>query len=302
MPREASSDLDPHPGCAIRPGRVKMKSLCRNPSHRHAMSAPMPVFGERALHLPEDDVLVVGDLHVGLETDLRRRGVNIPSQTHVMRDRLLRLLESTLATRIVVIGDLKHRIPFSTRQEVRELPELLRGLPAKVELVRGNHDVDMEDYLPIEVHPAEGIRIGDVGLSHGHVWPSDDVMRASTIVTCHNHPAVQLVDALGHRHKEPCWVRAAFTPAARARYLDLAEDARLLVMPAFNSFTGGTAFNAEEGQRLLGPLFGNGFVDVDEARIYTLDGVDLGKLRSLRPYGDAKKGPRRRGPRNAKKT
>lgn len=256
---------------------------------------PVPLFGERALHVPDARAVIVGDLHVGLETDLARGGVRVPSQTPRMRDRLQRLVTMTGAERLIVIGDLKHTIPTSTRQEVAELPDFFDGIDASVELVRGNHDVDI-DYLPdVVMHPATGIRVGDVGLAHGHTWPDEDVMRARTIATCHNHPAVMLVDALGHRHKEPAWIRARFTDAARERYTGIPDDARLIVVPAFNELVGGIAFNAHEGQRLLGPLFSNGLVDVDRARAFTLDGVDLGSVRSLRRFAPDREPRRGRG-------
>ncbi|HVM45950.1 MAG TPA: metallophosphoesterase [Candidatus Thermoplasmatota archaeon] len=248
------------------------------------MTRALPLFGERALHIPDEATVVVGDLHVGLETELRAKGVNLPSQTERMRARLLTLLHATAARRLVVIGDLKHRIPFSTRQEARELPYFFAQFPAHVELVPGNHDVDLEGLLAVETHPSDGILVGDVALLHGHTWPSPDIMRVSTVVTCHNHPAVMLMDELGHRHKEACWVRAPFRPAARERYPALPEDAQLIVMPAFNELTGGTAFNAREGEKLLGPLFGNGLVDVDAARLWTVDGVDLGTIAALKRF------------------
>ena len=248
------------------------------------MTSAMPLFGERALHLPEEATVVVGDLHVGLETELRAKGVNLPSQTDRMRSRLLTLLHQTQARRLVVIGDLKHRIPFSTRQEARELPYFFAQFPANVELVPGNHDVDLQGILAVETHPTEGILVGDVALLHGHTWPAEEIMRVPTVVTCHNHPAVMLMDELGHRHKEACWVRAPFAAKARERYPDLPEGAQLIVMPAFNELTGGTAFNAREGESLLGPLFGNGLVDLDAARLFTVDGVDLGTIPALRRF------------------
>lgn len=253
-------------------------------SSSDAMTRVLPLFGERALHLVDEATIVVGDLHVGLETELRAKGVNLPSQTERMRGRLLSIIHATGAKRLVVIGDLKHRIPFSTRQEARELPGFFAHFPAEVELVPGNHDVDFQDYLSIEVRDVDGIVLGDVGLLHGHTWPSEDVMRARTIVTCHNHPAVMLMDELGHRHKEPAWVRASFTKKAWERYPDLPKDAQLIVMPAFNDLTGGTAFNAREGERLLGPLFGNGYVDTDNARLWTTDGVELGTIHQLKRF------------------
>lgn len=248
------------------------------------MPRAQPVFGERALHLVDERTLVVGDLHVGLETELRAKGVNLPSQTERMRARLLTMLHDTGATRLVVIGDLKHRIPFSTHQEARELPWFFRGMPAEVELVPGNHDVDLAGLVEIVTHEPEGIVVGDVGLLHGHTWPVDEVMAQPLVVTCHNHPAVLLMDELGHRHKEACWVRAPFLDKARERYPHLPAGAELVVMPAFNELTGGTAFNAREGERLLGPLFGNGLVDLEAARLWTVDGVDLGTVDALRRF------------------
>lgn len=225
---------------------------------------------------------------MGLESDLSKMGIHIPSQTQRMRDRLAKLIERTSATRIIVIGDLKHRIPYSTRQEERELPDFFRGLGVDVDLVPGNHDVDLAGLVDIDIHEAEGLLLGDVGLLHGHTWPADEVMRAKLVVTCHNHPAVMLVDELGHRHKEPAWIRGAFADAAREKYPTLPEGAEIIVMPAFNELTGGTAFNGEEGERLLGPLFGNSFVDLERARVWTTDGVELGALGTLRRFGEEK--------------
>ena len=246
---------------------------------------PTPLFGERALWLPAAKALVVGDVHIGLESEFRAKGLTVMSQTEKMRQRLLHLVDSTGAERLIVIGDLKHRIPVSSYQERQELPHFFAGLGVRVELVPGNHDVDFADHIRIDIHPAEGIRVGDVGLLHGHTWPAPEVMAAQTIVTCHNHPAVMLVDELGARHKEPAWVRAAFTEAAKSRYPDVRQDARLIVMPAFHELTGGTAFNAPEGGRLLGPLFSHGFVDVEGAEVFTLDGVGLGSVAALRKRG-----------------
>lgn len=262
---------------------------------------PTPVFSERALliHDGARPTLVVGDLHVGLETELRRAGAHLPSQTERMRERLLRLVAETGARRIVVIGDLKHTIPVSSFQEARELPRFFAEFPVPVELVRGNHDVDLEPLPNVAIHSMYGLLAdgggadGAAGLFHGHVWPAERVMTARTIVTCHNHPMVMLVDDLGHRHKEPCWVRADFTPAARERYAQLPPDAQLIVMPAFNELLGGVAFNAREGERVMGPLWANGLADVDAARLYTLDGVDLGTVDELRRFGDAGRTVRR---------
>ncbi|HWG90972.1 MAG TPA: metallophosphoesterase [Candidatus Thermoplasmatota archaeon] len=255
-----------------------------------------PIFEERAFLLPEGPSIVIGDLHVGLEGELRRAGIHLPSQTFRMKQRIERLVEATGAKRLIIIGDLKHTIPTSSFQEALELARFFDGLPLQVDLVKGNHDVDM-GYLPphVTVHDGPGIRVGHVGLLHGHTWPAPEVMAAPVVLSCHNHPMVLLLDALGHRHKEPAWVRAKFSDRIREKYPEANPEARFVVMPAFNDLLGGVAFNAVEGSELLGPLFGNGMVDVGSARLYTLDGVDLGTLQDLKSFGDAVEKPKRRG-------
>lgn len=252
---------------------------------------PTPVFGERALRTDAGGVvsLVVGDLHVGLERDLHRSGVHLPSQTAGMRERLGELVERVGAERVVVLGDLKDSIGNPSRQEERELPAFFQGLDVEVHVVPGNHDAGLDSVLPGAVfHGSAGTVLGEseVGLAHGHTWPGEEVMACGTVVLCHNHPMVMLRDELGHRHKEPCWLRAGFRAEARERYPDLPEDAGLVVVPAFNPLLGGTAINSVEATRLIGPLFQNGLVDVDAARVWTLDGVDLGTVEALRRYGD----------------
>jgi putative SbcD/Mre11-related phosphoesterase len=253
-----------------------------------------PVFGERALYTEAGGVptVIVGDLHVGIEGELHRSGVHIPSQTGEMRDRLEEILDDRGARRLVVLGDLKDTIARASRQEQEELPELFEGLGVDVHLVPGNHDAGVDEWIgDAAVHPSDGAVLGDeVGLAHGHTWPRDEVMACSRIAFSHNHPMVVLRDEVGGRHKEPCWVRAPFRDEARERYPDLPGDARLVLVPAFNPLLGGTPLNDRDGEPLLGPLFENELVDVDGARVWTLDGVELGTVDSLRKYGDPQAG------------
>ncbi len=238
-------------------------------------------------------VLIAGDLHVGLEAEFARGGLRLPSQTRTMRERLDTLVQETRADHLVVIGDLKHAIPVSSFQEARELSGFFAGLPCPVTLVRGNHDVDLPPMANARVHDDWALRLdGGPGarvlLLHGHTWPDEGLVDVNLVVTCHNHPMVQLNDDLGRRHKEPCWVRGGFTEVAYARYPALAPDARFIILPAFNDLLGGVAFNGREGARLLGPLLANGLVDVEHAMLFTLDGVRLGAVKELRRFAKDK--------------
>ena len=80
-----------------------------------------PVYNERALLVGK--TLVIADLHIGLEYELRKKGIFIFSQYEKMKNRIISLLEKTKAKRIILLGDLKHNIPRATFEEYRENPK-----------------------------------------------------------------------------------------------------------------------------------------------------------------------------------
>jgi uncharacterized protein len=250
----------------------------------------LPSYRERALvlHGAEEVAVIVGDVHVGLEQELARKGIQVPDQTPHMRQRIESLLWEHRAKRLIVLGDLKETIGRSTSADIARLRQLFRGLPARVDLVPGNHDADLEwlGIEGVEMHPAEGVKVEGVGLTHGHVWPSEAIMDATLLVTSHNHPMLGLRDELGKLHKEPCWVRGPFKRAARERYPRLPKGAQFVIMPAFNELLGGHAMNAplREGEKAGGgPMLRNQLFDMDRARLWTLDGIEMGTVKSLRP-------------------
>jgi metallophosphoesterase superfamily enzyme len=59
----------------------------------------------------ELSLLAITDLHLGIEFELRKKGINIALQS----EKFLKILEEakkeTNAKRIVVIGDVKHKVP-----------------------------------------------------------------------------------------------------------------------------------------------------------------------------------------------
>lgn len=258
-----------------------------------------PVPDERALLLELDDdepggpvrALVVAELHLGVETKLHRAGAHVRSGTEALAARILDLATRTGASRLVVAGDLKETIPLTTHQERRDVPRFLAQVSSRldVHVVLGNHDAGLEALVPkhlgIVVHEAGGLRIGGgrdaggVGVFHGHAWPARDLLRAEELVAAHTHPAVALVDPLGHAHVEPCWVRAPVDPdAVLAHYGELPEPLprAVTLVPPFNPLLAGAAVNVDG---LLGP--GGRLVQLARARLFLLDGTDLGGLEHL---------------------
>lgn len=233
-----------------------------------------------------DTNLIVGDLHIGVESHLRSKGFHLISHTSKMYDSLIEAAEDDV-NRLIVIGDVKDSVPGSTKQEYAEIPDFFERLFERfdiIDVVRGNHDTQIEEFLPsrVKIRPASGLKIGDTGFIHGHTWPSAEVMDCRTLVLAHNHPAVMFCDGVGRRTTEPCWFRGSFNATSDERYPVIPE--RFLVIPAFNRMLGGSPVNVI-GEDLLGPVLNSGLLDLDNAHLYLLDGIDLGKRSDLMIQG-----------------
>jgi len=236
----------------------------------------MPIPNEPALII-DDRILVVADLHIGLEMELKEAGFILPSQTEKMTDRLLSILKERQPEKLIILGDLKHNIPQTSKQEWDEVPLLVQAaleLVEEIEVLPGNHDGRIGKVLPgnVRVWTSRGIEVGDVGLFHGHAWPSKDVMKTRTAIMAHDHPTILFVDKLGMRTSKRCWVRANFRRKSE-RFEKMPKE--LIVMPAFNDFCGGTPIN-DPKSKLLGPILSDRFLVLDKSKVHLLDGTFLG--------------------------
>jgi len=232
-----------------------------------------------ALLLQADRAWVcVADLHIGIEVQLRRAGFNVPSQTGKMLSTLEGL--SAAGDRVVLLGDVKHRIPSLGHAENKEIPpffERLQSCFKQVVVVAGNHDGGLSSALPegVEGAPGSGVSLEGVGMAHGHVWPSEKAMAGNTLVMGHIHPSVMLKDSLGAKTNEKCWVRARLRRGKTlGRYGHCPKE--LVVVPAFNPLLVGTPVNGGRGGP-LGPVFRNGLVNEESMSVYLLDGTNLGR-------------------------
>lgn len=228
------------------------------------------------------DLLVVADLHIGLEEELREKGVRIPGRAEAMSAELLGIADRRGAKRLVVLGDVKHLFPKMASRERRDVYVFFRDLAARfreIYIAQGNHDGMLKHIIPrsVKFRSPYGFRIDDVGFCHGHAWPYKKVMEAKTLLMGHNHPAVAFRDSMGHRQVLPCWMRIAFRKEHK-RYPKLPREA--IVVPSFNELCGGMPVN-DVRTRFIGPLFDKDLLVLDEARIHLLDGTELGRLRDL---------------------
>ena len=242
-----------------------------------------PITNVPALEMKGDERWVcVADLHLGIEVRLRAGGFNIPSQTSKMLEALLAIRDR--GDNLIILGDLKHRIPsigYHENKEIGPFLERLGGAFDRIVIAAGNHDGGLSSVIPegIRAVSGHGCRIEDIGAAHGHVWPSEEAMASDTLIMGHIHPSVMFRDSLGTKSNEKCWVRAKLSKRlVEERYQHCPKE--LVVMPAFNPLLTGTPINAVGGA-MLGPVFRNRFVDEKSLRAYLLDGTDLGHPRKV---------------------
>jgi metallophosphoesterase superfamily enzyme len=180
----------------------------------------------------------------------------------------------------------------------------------KIDITRGNHDANIQKFLPeaVNLHTSKGILFGDdfkVAALHGHAWPSPVVMTTDVVIMAHNHPTIMLNTPIGVRITRPAWIRgtmksenlvSAFLAqdnvkirgdenplvAFNEEYGYEAKNPELIVMPMFNDILGGLPVNSESPESLLGPLFRGGIIDMDNFDTFLLDGTYMGKVGFLR--------------------
>jgi len=258
------------------------------------MAEPKFISGEPAVLAGE--TLVVSDLHIGIEHGFRRAGIKMPSQTRSMKERLDSLIKKTKAKRLVILGDVKHKVPGSTFQEEREIPEFLEHFSKKVklEIVPGNHDADLKRLVSkkIKIHPSKGILKDKIYFMHGHAWPDSSFLDADFLVMGHVQPQIEIKDKLGYVWRERVWVRAELdrkksvelfgkkgkTKSSKVRLDSGQRLPELIVLSSFNKMSGGLALNKKEKLRESPVLK---LAKLNKTRIYLLDGTFLGELRKL---------------------
>lgn len=257
--------------------------------------------------------LLISDPHIGWELELQQKGIHVPSQTGKILDKLIAVLVEVKPDALVVLGDVKYSVMTSEFSEWRDIPEFFKQLQpyvGKISIVRGNHDANLEPLLPENVNmlPATGAVIGDVGVFHGHKWPSPELLGCKTIVMGHLHPVVVFRDPVGCRLTRQVWMRADIDSEALARVLlrkanikirDTVEEtlknqfnltlqtSELYIMPSFNDFLGGRPINEYRSKEmgaeaLIGPVLRSKAVNVGDSELYLLDGTFLGTLNQLR--------------------
>jgi hypothetical protein len=236
-------------------------------------------------------ILVIADLHIGLEHELFKSGITIAPQAEKFQKELSRLIKMTKADTLVILGDLKHKVPGVSFRELKEVPKLIEFLIGKIKviLVKGNHDDFIEKLVPkeVKVYNSRGFCIGKYGFFHGHAWPGKKLMQCDYLFMAHSHPAIEFRDGFGFRTVEPAWVKSELNEKLVRKKYKMESDEKVgklktIIVPTFNPILGGIALNKKGKNEYIGPMLSNKVFDVSNAVAYLLDGTELGKIKKLK--------------------
>ena len=176
------------------------------------------VAGQPALILKNKNklTLIVADLHIGRECFV---GVESVARSLIKKnlDRLRTIIKEDSIDQLIFLGDIRDYIPtdkeywqvLGEKEELQrriamEVPDMLASFKdlCDVDIIPGNHDGGMKSY----VSSHEEMIVGNVGIFHGHRWPSKEMLeKVDVIVASHSHPAISFMDQLDYRAVIKAW-------------------------------------------------------------------------------------------------
>lgn len=191
------------------------------------------LLAEKAIYWPDEQVLLVADIHFGKAAAFRRLGQPVPHGTTAGNlARLDALLARYPCRRLIFLGDFLHAREAQAPATLAQLAAWRGRHPRlAITLVRGNHDRHAGDppgELGIEV-VAEPLPLGPFALQHEPA-PHAELH----VLAGHLHPAFRLRGRGRQSLRLPCFC--------------IGE--RISLLPAFGAFTGMHEVGAEPGRRL----------------------------------------------------
>ncbi len=183
-----------------------------------------------ALWLKKENVVVIGDLHLGQEEELNKSGILLPRQNFkkVMSEMAKIFSKTGKVEHIILLGDIKHEFCAANNQEWKEVIALLDYLEKKCEriiLLKGNHDnyiTAIAKWKNFEV--VEKFEKGNYCFCHGNKIIET---KKKNIIIGHEHTAINLKDKY-KQEKFKCFVKTK------------KFEKIIIALPSFNFLSFGT--------------------------------------------------------------
>lgn len=226
-----------------------------------------------SLYIQKNKALVIGDLHLGYEDELREHGYMVPRLQYKQTTAHIDEISSKVDVKSIIInGDLKHEFGRISQQEWQEVSGFLDYLAKKTEeitLVKGNHDTilgPIASRKDVTVVPGFFFKETHIYVTHGHIIPNDPLLdKAKVVIIAHDHPAITLSEGV-RSEKVKCFLKGYWKRKV------------LIQMPSLSYVTEGTDVTKENP---LSPFMNQ---QLNDFEVYGVEGLEVlyfGKLKNL---------------------
>ncbi|WP_455463192.1 hypothetical protein [Candidatus Hodarchaeum mangrovi] len=261
-------------------------------------------------------VFLVSDLHLGIELEWHQSGLDIsnPQWSFEIIRTLRKDILETNPTHVLIVGDLEHSFRHFNKQSKKKVQKVwvsgkrtkekileyfksqilsIEGL--RIGLIRGNQDTEYYNILKAQIvnYPGSGVLLFDnkLGVFHGNIKPSEELIIANEIVLGHVHPAIELKDEINVKYKLPVFVRLnitklEFSTLIGRKYILSGggeQNITITILPAYNHFFGGYPINkttSEKEKNNSYPILKN-ILNHPKLEVKLTDGVYLGRVSDL---------------------
>ena len=246
-----------------------------------------PIHSKAALLIDEQTkrrrYLAISDLHIGFESQMSTRGINIDQQTFFdeIRKELADLINFNKIDAVILLGDLKNSIQTINKYEWQIIPQFFKFLSevTDIYLVPGNHDSNIRFLMPenVNIMGSKGMILDDTLFIHGHTMPTVAKASIKRIVMGHIHPVFLRHNSVINGQR--VWIylkliKKAIFPATQG-------DLDIVIVPAFNRYI--YAINARHYTKSISPIITKAIKSnaVRQALLVSLDGSIVGDIESL---------------------
>ncbi len=176
---------------------------------------------ERAIFKPDEQLLIIADVHLGKAGHFRKHGISIPAASQDGDYQKLKdLIEKMHPQKVYFLGDLFHSSYNSDWHVFASLIECCEDI--EFTLVKGNHDIiDYRLFDGLKIHVVDK-HIEDDHFIYSHK-PLTHIPEGKLNMAGHIHPGIALYGLGKQSIKLPCF------------HL---QDGNQLILPAFGVLTG----------------------------------------------------------------
>lgn len=229
--------------------------------------------------------LVISDLHLGSETELINKGINIDSRG-VSKD-LLREIEELKELHsfngVIILGDLKSSILHITKNEWETIPVFLKELSLDMDifLIPGNHDVNINLLVPesVMICKSSGLVIDDILLIHGHTIPEKTQFYINKIIMGHIHPIFINSNSVVHGKRLWIYLKVKKESIFGLKARGIIE---IIIIPTFNKYFYSLRYHKES--KSISPLIRQLIKNdaIISGLLFTLEGSLIGEIQEIK--------------------